>query len=249
MKIDLESRIALVADANSDIGKAICKQLAGSGARVIGLTANKDDINKSRAYFKKAGFEVKIHYADIANFENCKTLVNKITADMGDIEIVINNADYLSRSNFNKMSRQQWADSINVNLDSVYNLCRLISEGMTERGFGRIINISSMHARKGEAGQSAYAAAKSGVHGFTMALAQELARKGVTVNTVSPGHIKTVEVENMSAVDASHIVADIPAARFGESDEVASLVDFLCSAQAGYITGTDIPINGGQYIH
>ena len=249
MKIDLENRIALVAEACSDVGKAICVQLAESGARVIGLTSNKENINKSRAYFKKIGLDIKIHSTDITDFEACQKVIKKIETDLGYIEIVINNSEYIALGDFSKLSQQQWLDSMSVNLDSVYNLCRLISEGMTERGFGRIINISSMYGRKGEAGQSAYAASKSGVHGFTMALAQELARKGVTVNTVSPGYIKTVEVEGMNTEDSNSIIAEIPAARFGETDEVASLVDFLCSNQASFITGTDIPINGGQYIH
>jgi len=249
MKIDLENRIALVAEACSDVGKAICVQLAESGARVVGLTSNKEQINKCRTYFKKIGLDIKIHSADITDFEVCKKVIKKIESELGCIEIVINNSEYIAQGNFSKLSRQQWVDSMNINLDSVYNLCRLISEGMTERGFGRIINFSSMYARKGEAGQSAYAASKSGVHGFTMALAQELARKGVTVNTVSPGHIKTIEVENMNAQDSNNMISEIPAARFGETDEVASLVDFLCSNQASFITGIDIPINGGQYIH
>jgi acetoacetyl-CoA reductase len=239
----------LVADGSSDIGKAICIQLAESGARVIGLTVNKNDISKSRSYFKKTGLNIKVYHADVTDFEACKKIIKKIETNLGNIEIVINNSEFIANSDFSKMSEKQWGDSMSVNLDSVYNLCRLISEGMTERGFGRIINISSMYGRKGEVGQSAYAASKSGVHGFTMALAQELARKGVTVNTVSPGHIKTMEIENMETCDANSIVADIPAARFGETDEVASLIDFLCSKQAGFITGTDISINGGQYIH
>jgi acetoacetyl-CoA reductase len=249
MKIDLENRIALVAEACSDVGKAICVQLAESGARVIGLTSSKENINKSRAYFKKIGLDIKIHSTDITDFNACKKIIKKIETDLGCIEIVINNSEYIAHGDFSKLSQQQWVDSMSVNLDSVYNLCRLISEGMTERGFGRIINFSSMYGRKGEAGQSAYAASKSGVHGFTMALAQELARKGVTVNTVSPGYIKTVELEDMNTEDSNSIIAEIPAARFGETDEVASLVDFLCSNQASFITGTDIPINGGKYIH
>jgi acetoacetyl-CoA reductase len=249
MKIDLENRIALVSDGSNDIGQAICIQLAESGARVIGLTANKDEISKSKAHFKKTGLDIKLMHVDITDFAACKKMVHQVESELGNIEIVVNNSEYSVQRAFSKLSQQQWSESMKVNLDSVYNLCRLICEGMTERGFGRVINISSMYGRKGEVNQSAYAASKSGVHGFTMALAQELARKGVTVNTVSPGHIKTVEIESMNAGDANNIVAEIPAARFGETNEVASLVDFLCSKQASFITGTDISINGGQYIH
>jgi acetoacetyl-CoA reductase len=249
MKIDLENRIALVAEGCNDIGKAICAQLAESGARVIGLSNSKDGIAKTRAYFKKTGLDIKIYFAEITDFGACKKIIQKIETELGNIDIVINNAEFASHSDFSKMSQEQWANSMSINLDSTYNLCRLISEGMTERGFGRIINISSMYGRKGEAGQSAYAAAKSGMHGFTMALAQELARKGVTVNTVSPGHIKIAEMEKMPTARVNSIVAEIPAARFGETEEVATLVDFLCSKQASFITGTDIAVNGGQYIH
>jgi len=249
MKIDLENKIALVADASNDIGKAICVQLVESGARVVGLVRNEDDISQTRAFFRKTAQDVTIYAADATVFDSCKKTIQKIEADIGSIDIVINNSDFIATSNFREMSQKQWADSMNINLDGTYNLCRLISEGMTERGFGRIINISSMYGRKGAAGQSAYATSKSAMHGFTMALAQEVARKGVTVNTVSPGHIKVTAVKNLSTAKANSLVAEIPASRFGEAEEVASLVDFLCSKQAGFITGTDIAINGGQYIH
>lgn len=249
MKIYLENKIGLVAEASNDIGKAICVQLAESGARVVGLVRNMDDISQTRAFFRKTAQDVTIYHADVTDFDTCKKTVRKIETDIGSIDIVINNSDFIVTSDFRQMSQKQWTDSMNINLDSTYNLCRLISEGMTERGFGRIINISSMHGRKGEVGQSAYAASKFGMHGFTMALAQEVARKGVTVNTVSPGHIRVTAVKNLSTAKANSLVAEIPASRFGEAEEVASLVDFLCSKQAGFITGTDIAINGGQYIH
>ena len=249
MKIDLENRIALVAEGNSDIGKAISKQLAESGAQIVCLVGNDNAANQSRAYFNETGLDIKIYDVDVTDFDACEKVIHKIEGDIGNIDIVINNSNFISDCTFNDMSQQHWAMSMNINLDSAYNLCRLISESMGERGFGRIINISSMYSRKGAAGKCAYAASKFGLHGFTMALAQELARKGVTVNTVSPGHIIIDEVKSMTAADADRIVAEIPAARFGEAQEVASLVDFLCSQQASFITGTDIAINGGQYIH
>lgn len=249
MQIDLKKKIGLVAEASNDIGKAICVQLAESGARVVGLVRNKDDIGQARAFFRKTGQDITIYHADVTDFDACKKTVQKIETDIGSIDLVINNSDFIATGDFSAMSQKKWADSMNINLDSTYNLCRLISEGMTERGFGRIINISSMYGRKGEAGKSAYAASKFGMHGFTMALAQEVARNGVTVNTVSPGHIKVTAVKNLSAAKANSLVAEIPASRFGEVEEVASLVDFLCSTQASFITGADIAINGGQYIH
>ena len=249
MKIDLEDRIALVAEGSNDIGKAICAQLAVSGARVVCLVRDDTNAKLTASHFNNIGIEVNIYDADITDFAACKKVILKIENDIGNIDIIINNSDFISVCTFNDMSQQHWAMSMNVNLDSAYNLCRLISESMSERGFGRIINISSMYSRKGAAGKCAYAASKFGLHGFTMALAQELARKGVTVNTVSPGHIKIDEIKSMTTADANRIVAEIPAARFGEAREVASLVEFLCSQQASFITGTDIAINGGQYIH
>ncbi len=249
MKIDLENRIALVAEGSNDLGKAICTQLAESGAQVICLVRGDNDASQIQSCFNEDGLDVKIYDADIRDFDACEKLIHKIKSDIGDIDIVINNSEFNSDSNFNEMSQKEWLDSVNVNLDSAYNLCRLISVGMSERGFGRIVNISSMYSRKGTSGKSAYAASKSGLHGFTMALAQELARKGITVNTVSPGHIKIDDARNMPTADLNSIIAEVPVERFGEANEVASLVDFLCSKQASFITGADIAINGGQYLH
>ena len=249
MKIDLENKVALVADGSSAIGKAICLQLAESGARVSCLTSSEKAESECRNYFGEKNLEVNIYRADIGNFVECGKILAEIEQTSGVIDIMINNADFDCSENFHEMSLQQWQDSIHVNLDSVYNLCRQISEKMSERHYGRIINISSVYAKKGETGKSAYAASKSGLHGFTMALSQELARKGVTVNTVSPGHIKTEREQGLSLTEANSIIANIPASRMGEANEVASLVDFLCSEQASFITGTDIAINGGQHIY
>ncbi len=249
MKIDLKNKVALVAEGSNAIGKAICLQLAESGASVSCLTSTAKAEAECRKYFSKKGFEISIYRADIGNYAECAKVIAEIEQASGVVDIMINNTDFDYSGNFNEMSLQQWQDSIHINLDSVYNLCRQISEKMSERQFGRIINISSVYAKKGESGKSAYAASKSGLHGFTMALSQELARKGVTVNTVSPGHIKTDKRQDLSPADTNDIIAGIPASRMGEANEVASLVDFLCSEQASFITGTDIPINGGQHIY
>lgn len=249
MKIDLENKVALVAEGSSAIGKAICLQLLESGAKVSCFTSNAEAEDQCRQYFAKKGLEVNIYRAEVSNFAECARIITEIEQTSGVIDIMINNTDFDYSGNFNEMSLQQWQNSIHINLDSVYNLCRQISEKMSERHFGRIINISSVYAKKGKSGKSAYAASKSGLHGFTMALSQELARKGVTVNTVSPGHIKTDSEQESAPADSNEIIADIPASRLGEAEEVASLVDFLCSEQASFITGTDIPINGGQHIY
>lgn len=249
MKIELSNKVALVSDASSEIGQAICRQLAESGARVIGLCPTEETLEKTLATFKSQQSDVEFLEADVRIYENCQQLVAKIETDCDGIDIIINNTDTNTLCDFADMSKEQWSELIGTNLDPAFNLCRQISEGMSERGFGRIINISSVNARRGVEQQSAYAASKAGVHGFTMALAQELARKGVTVNTVSPGQIKTDAFNDMSADTLNDMLMDIPASRFGKADDVASLVDFLCSQQAGYITGSDIPVNGGQYIH
>ena len=246
MKIDLSKRIALVAEGSNDLGRAICRQLTESGASVCCLV--QKDSRSTTDYFREAGLEVTVYRADITSFDTCRKIINKIEKELGEIDIVINNAETGCTGAFREMTAQQWNDCMNFNLDGVYNLCRHISERMSSRGFGRIINISSMFGNKGAAGYSAYSASMSGMHGFTMALAQELARKGVTVNTVSPGHIKIDEFKDMPVTELNGIVAEIPAARLGEAGEVASLGDFLCSSQAGFITGTNIAINGGQYL-
>ena len=249
MKIELSNRVALVTDASTEIGQAICIQLAESGATVIGLLKTDEEIKSLNTIFQTSGQNITLLPADILDFENCTLLVKQIESEFENIDIVVNNSDVKMKAKFTELDQQQWQNVVHSNLDPAFNLCRQISEGMSERGFGRIINISSIYARMGLAEQSAYAASKAGLHGFTMALAQELARKGVTVNTVSPGQIRDKEIENMPAEDANNLLMNIPASRFGEVEDVASLVDFLCSQNAGYITGNDIAVNGGQYIH
>ena len=249
MNIDLQSRTALVADGDSELGRVICQQLAQSGARVVCLVSSQDKAAINESVFKNNEVEVVSLVANIQDFSTCEGTIQDIEENIGVIDIVINNSDFEISGSFLESSHADWKKSTSINLDSVFNVCRLISEGMGERGFGRIINISSVYGRKGENGKSIYAAAKSGVHGFTMALSQELARKGVTVNTISPGHIKQESTASVDEEKLKQVIGEIPAARLGEADEVASLVGFLCSNQAGFITGNDIAVNGGQYIH
>ena len=249
MNIDLQSRTALVADGNSELGRVICQQLAQSGAKVVCLVTSMDTAKQNDALFQESKNGIRSVVVDTRDFSACKDAVNEIEQELGHIDIVINNSDLEVSGSFLESSHEDWLESASVNLDSVFNICRLISEGMGERGFGRIINISSVYGRKGKGGKAIYAATKSGVHGFTMALSQELARKGVTVNTVSPGHINLDSSTSISDDELNQVVSEIPAARLGEADEVASLVGFLCSNQAAFITGNDIAVNGGQYIH
>ena len=249
MNIDLQSKTALVADGDSELGRVICLQLSRSGANVISLVATQESISLNDSFYRENDCSVHSVVTDVRDFTDCKNAIQNIEESYGHIDIIINNSDHDVSGSFLDSTPQDWLSSTSINLDSVFNICRLISEGMGERGFGRIINISSVYGRKGKSGKAIYSATKSGVHGFTMALSQELARKGVTVNTVSPGHLNLDSATSIDDEETKQLVADIPAARLGKADEVASLVGFLCSNQAGYITGNEIAVNGGQYIH
>ena len=244
MHMELSNKVALVTDGSSAIGTAICKQLAESGAQLVTNYADEDAASGWQSGLERQGIRVKIIAADLTDFDSCRKLMEQIEQDMGGIDIVINSAELTDERLFSRMSQARWRKVRHHNLDSVYNVCRHAAEKMSARGFGRIINISSMQARKGRPGQSHYAAAKAGVHGFTMSLAQELACKGVTVNTVSPGLL----TDKQDADENAGHAACIPASRLGEAEEVACLVDFLCSERAAYINGTDIAINGGDYM-
>lgn len=244
MNIDLNNKVALVTGGISTIGTAICKQLAHSGARVVSDHQDKAEAQKWQAKLKRQGVDVKTYPANLSDFESCNQLIEKIEQDLGAVDIVINSAEYDEQCLFTDMSKESWDSLMNNNLDSIFNVCRHAAEKMSERGFGRIINISSVTARKGASGQSHYAASKAGMHGFTMALAQEVARSGVTVNTVSPGLLTDNQQDELYAAKAN----EVPASRPGRAEEVAYLVDFLCSEQAAYINGTDIPVNGGYYM-
>lgn len=249
MKIDLQNRVALVADGNSQLGRVICRQLAESGARVVALVTDESAVQALGTLAENDDLKVTAVISDITDFRSCEKTINEIESAVGTIDFVINNSEFDIAEDFCSISHTQWQDTMSINLDSVFNICRLLSDGMGERGFGRIINISSVYGRKGAQGKSLYSAAKFGVHGFTMALSQELARKGVTVNTVSPGHLKSDTGDDLAGEELNRLIADIPAARLGEAAEVASLVGFLCSEHAAYITGTDIAVNGGEYIY
>jgi len=244
MNIDLKNKVALVTGGSGEIGSAICKQLAASGAQLVTNYTDKKEALSWQAKLKKQGIMVGIIAADLTDFDSCNHLIERIEKSMGSIDIVINSAELTDLCLFSKMTRATWNKIRHHNLDSVYNVCRHAAGKMSERGFGRIINISSIQARQGRSGRSHYAASKAGIHGFTMSLAQEVARQGVTVNTISPGLFADQEGANENAAN----VARIPAARLGKAKEVAYLVDFLCSEQAAYINGTDIAINGGDYM-
>ena len=245
---NLNGKVALVTGGTSGIGSAICLKLADSGARVATNYRNEDKAKKWQSGAKEKGYDINIYQADVSDFDACSELVKKIESDIGPIDILVNNAGITKDGTFRKMNKEQWDAVMNINLDSLFNVTKHIVEGMTGRGWGRIINISSINGQKGQLGQTNYSASKAGMHGFSMALAQEVARKGVTVNTVSPGYIATEMVMEVPEDIRNKIIAGIPVARLGTPEEIAALVDFLASEEAAFATGANFSMNGGQHM-
>ena len=245
---NLKGKIALVTGGTGGIGAAICIKLATSGARIATNYRNEEKAKAWQAEAKKAGHDIAIYQADVSDFDACQALAVQVEKDLGPIDILVNNAGITKDGMFKKMSKEKWDIVMNINLDGLFNMTKPLIEGMTDRGWGRIINISSINGQKGQLGQTNYAASKAGMHGFTMALAQEVARKGVTVNTVSPGYIATEMVMAVSEDIRNSIIAGIPVNRLGTSEEIAALVDFLASEEAGFATGANFSMNGGQHM-
>jgi len=245
---NLKGKVALVTGGTGGIGAAICLKLAESGARVATNYRNEEKARAWQAEAKKASHDIAIYQVDVSDFDACQSLAEQIEKDLGPIDILVNNAGITKDGMFKKMSKEKWDAVMSINLDGLFNITKPLIEGMTDRGWGRIINISSINGQKGQLGQTNYAASKAGMHGFTMALAQEVARKGVTVNTVSPGYIATEMVMAVSEEIRNSIIAGIPVNRLGTSEEIAALVDFLASDEAGFATGADFSMNGGQHM-
>jgi acetoacetyl-CoA reductase len=244
----INRRVALVTGGTGAIGTAICKQLAGSGARVMATYRNPEKVRAWKEKCQADGCDIGTVQADVTNFDSCKAMVEQLERDVGPVDILVNCAGITVDTTFRKMTPEQWHAVMTTNLDSVFNVTRNVIQGMMDRGFGRVINISSINGQKGQIGQSNYSAAKAGMHGFTMALAQEVARKGVTVNTVAPGYIETEMVEKVPEEIRKKIVAEIPVGRMGKPEEVAYVVDFLASEEASWITGADFSVNGGHHM-
>lgn len=244
------ARVALVTGGMGGIGEAITEKLAQAGFRVA--VTHSPGNTKAQAWLsemKGKGLDVYAVPCDVTDEASCAAAVKKVEADVGPIDILVNNAGITKDGTFRKMSKADWDAVIRTNLDSVFNVTRPVIDGMVSRKWGRIINISSVNGQKGQFGQSNYSAAKAGMHGFTKALAQEVARNGVTVNTVSPGYIGTKMVMAIpKEVLDSKILPQIPVGRLGKPEEIAALVAFLASEDAGYITGSNIAANGGQHM-
>jgi acetoacetyl-CoA reductase len=246
--VKLTGRVALVTGGTGGIGTAVCKRLADSGATVVATYRDADKAERWRQVRESEGYQFALTEVDVTNFEACQLMVESVQEQVGSIDILVNNAGITRDVAFRRMSKDQWDCVLGSNLDSVFNVTRNVIQGMTDRGYGRVINISSINGEKGQFGQVNYSAAKAGIHGFTMALAQEVARKGVTVNTVSPGYIATEMVAALPEEIRKKIVADIPIGRMGTPEEVAFVVDFLASDEAALFTGANLSCNGGQHM-
>ena len=239
------ARVALVTGGTRGIGAAISVALKDAGYKVAATYGGNDE---AASKFKdETG--IAVYKWDVGDFEACKAGIAQVEADLGPVEVLINNAGITRDGMFHKMTPENWRAVIATNLDSLFNLTRNVIEGMRERGFGRIIGISSVNGQKGQMGQSNYSAAKAGLIGFTKALAQENAFKGITVNAVAPGYIGTEMVRAVPEdVLNSKIIPQIPVGRLGEPEEIARCVVFLAADEAGFITGSTLTANGGQYM-
>jgi acetoacetyl-CoA reductase len=243
--------VAVVTGGMGGIGEAICMRLAQAGHRVVATYSPGN--TKAEQWvkdMKTRGFEFHAVQVDVTDFDSAQKAVARIQAEVGPIDILVNNAGITRDASFRKMGKPDWDAVLRTNLDSVFNMTKPACDGMVDRGWGRIINISSINGQKGAFGQTNYSAAKAGMHGFTKALALEIARKGVTVNTVSPGYIGTKMVLAVpKEVLDTKIIPQIPVGRLGRPEEIAGLVAYLCSDEAGFVTGANIAINGGQHMY
>ena len=239
------ARVAVVTGGTRGIGEAISLGLKEAGYKVAAVYAGNDE--KAREFTDRTG--IAAFKWDVSDFEACKAGIAKVEAELGPVEIVVNNAGITRDGVLHRMSFEQWNDVVATNLTSCFNMCRNVIDGMRERGFGRIVNIGSINGQAGQYGQVNYAAAKSGIHGFTKALAQEGAAKGITVNAIAPGYIDTDMVRAVPANVLEKIIGKIPVGRLGKASEIARGVLFLVSDDGGFITGSTLSINGGQHMY
>jgi len=245
----MNKRVALVTGGTGGIGTAICRRLADDGFTVVAGYSNAEKAKRWQQQQTEAGYDIAIAYADVGDFESCQQCYKEVFEQFGTVSVLVNNAGITRDTTLKRMTPEQWNEVIQTNLNSVFNLSRACLEPMLEQQYGRIINISSINGQKGQFGQTNYCAAKAGMHGFTKALAQEVASKGITVNTVSPGYIATDMIMAVAEEIREQIRAQIPVRRFGQPEEIARAVSFLAAEDAGFITGSDLSVNGGQYMH
>ena len=247
----MAQRVALVTGGMGGLGEAICLKLAALGFTVV--TTHSPGNARAQEWLdtmKKQGLDFHAYPCDVVDWDSCVACVGNVTKDVGPVDVLVNNAGITRDMTFKRMDKANWDAVIKTNLDSCFNMTKQVCDGMVERGWGRVINISSVNGQKGAFGQVNYSAAKAGMHGFTKALALEVAKKGVTVNTISPGYIGTKMVTAIpKEILDSKILPQIPIGRLGRPEEVAGLIIYLCSEEAAFVTGANISINGGQHMY
>ena len=244
----MDQKLAYVTGGIGGIGTAICQRLHKEGYKVIAGCGPTRNHAKWIAEQAELGFTFYASVGNVGNWDSTVEAFTKTKAEHGSIDVLVNNAGITKDRMFMKMTREDWDAVIETNLNSMFNVTKQVVSDMEEKGWGRIINISSVNGAKGQAGQTNYSAAKAGMHGFSMALAQELATKGVTVNTVSPGYIGTDMVKAIRSDVLEKIVATVPVKRLGEPSEIASIIAWLASDEGGYATGADFSVNGGLHM-
>ncbi len=244
----MNPRIAVVTGGIGGIGTAICLALARAGHKVIAVDLPAAPERLAAFDAAMSGGDVHFEAGDVSDFHACAELVQRIESKHGPIDILVNGAGITRDASFRKMTPAEWDAVLRVNLDSVFNVCKQVVDGMCARGHGRIVNISSIVGQTGAFGQTNYAAAKAGLHGFTMALAREVARKGVTVNSISPGYVQTAMTAAIPDELRQQMIAAIPVGRIGQPQDIADAVAFLCADSSSYLTGINLPVNGGLFI-
>jgi acetoacetyl-CoA reductase len=246
----MSKRVAIITGGIGGLGTEICRHLAKAGRQVVAadLGSRTERLAAFRDETREFDGSIVFEPVDVSSFDDCANLAQRVAAKYGSVDIVVNAAGITRDTSLKKMSQAQWSDLMHVNLDGVFNMCRNTVEGMLGHGFGRIVNISSVNGQTGQFGQTNYSAAKAGMHGFTMALAREVAKKGVTVNSISPGYCRTEMVMKVPEDIRAQIIAQIPVGRLGEPSEIARTVAFLTADEAGFITGANIPVNGGYFM-
>jgi acetoacetyl-CoA reductase len=243
-------RLALITGGMGGLGETISTKMADAGYGVaVTFSPSNRTAGRWTAEMKSRGYDFRAYPCDVAEYESCKACVESVTRDLGPVDILVNNAGITRDMTFRKMGKGDWDAVLRTNLDSVFNMTKQVCDGMVDRGWGRVINVSSVNGSKGAFGQTNYAAAKAGMHGFTKSLALEVAKKGVTVNTISPGYIGTKMVTAIPReILDSKILPQIPIGRLGKPEEVAGLIIYLCSEEAAFVNGANIAINGGQHM-
>ena len=239
------ARVAVVTGGTRGIGEAISIALRDAGATVAANYAGNDE--KARAFTERTG--IKSYKWDVSDLDACVAGIQQIESELGPVDVLVNNAGITRDGTMKRMDRRSWDEVIDVNLGGCFNMAKAVWEGMSARKYGRVVNIGSINGQAGQYGQVNYAAAKSGIHGFTKALAQEGARAGITVNAIAPGYIDTEMVAAVPEDVLAKIVARIPVGRLGRAEEIARGVTFLCSEDAGFVTGSTLSINGGQHMY